>query len=120
MNSIAYTERTQPNNEKQHRNTQILAIEKELMPFGAQHHELLREEAAHVWSLKKEGILREIWFSVHEHVAVILLECATEEEARQHLDTFPLVQAGLITFDVIPLQSYDGFERLFDMKKKDG
>lgn len=98
---------------------QILAIEKELMPFGEHHRELLREEAAHVWFLKKQGILREIWFSVHEHVAVLLLECATEEEARQYLDKLPLVQAGLITFDVIPLRSYDGFERLFDTGKKD-
>ena len=95
---------------------QILAIEKELAPIDVQHKALLREEAAHVWDLKKQGIVREIWFSVHEHVAVILLECATEKEAKQHLSKLPLVQAGLIAFNVIPLRSYDGFERLFDQE----
>jgi muconolactone delta-isomerase len=98
---------------------QILAIEKELAPFDGDYSELLREEAAHVWILKKQGILREIWFTVHGHVAVLLLECATEEEARQYLNKLPLVKAGLITFDVIPLRSYDGFERLFDTRKKE-
>lgn len=98
---------------------QILAIEKELMPVGAHRQDLLREEAAHVWSLKKEGIIREIWFSVNEHVAVLLLECATEQEAKQYLDKLPLVQSGLITFEIIPLRSYDGFERLFYTGKKD-
>jgi muconolactone delta-isomerase len=95
---------------------QILAIEKELAPVKDNHNELLREEAAHVWDLKKQGIIRDIWFSVHEHVAVILLECATEEEAKQHLSELPLVLAGLITFNIIPLRSYDGFERLFDQE----
>lgn len=98
---------------------QVLAIEKELKPLGADQQELLREEAAHVWLLKKQGIVREIWFSADEHVAVLLLECATKEEAEEYLNKFPLVQAGLITFDVIPLRSYDGFERLFDTRKKD-
>jgi muconolactone delta-isomerase len=98
---------------------QILAIEIELMPLGSGHHELLREEAARVWFLKKQGIVRDIWFAVHEHVAVLLLECASEEEAKQHLSDLPLVRAGLITFDVIPLRSYDGFERLFDTRKNE-
>jgi len=34
-------------------------------------------------------------------------------EARQVLDTLPLVQEKLITFEVIPLQPYPGLARLF-------
>jgi hypothetical protein len=34
-------------------------------------------------------------------------------EAQRLLETLPLVQAGLITFEVIPLIPYPGFERLF-------
>jgi hypothetical protein len=30
------------------------------------------------------------------------------------LETLPLVKAGLITFDVIPLKAYPGFARLFN------
>ncbi len=34
-------------------------------------------------------------------------------EARQALETLPLVQAGLIEFQILPLIPYDGFARLF-------
>jgi len=42
-----------------------------------------------------------------------MLECADADEARAVLDTLPLVQAGLIAFDVWPLVPYSGFARLF-------
>ena len=35
-------------------------------------------------------------------------------EAQQVLASLPLVQAGLITFEVIPLVPYPGFARLFE------
>ncbi|MFZ5820574.1 MAG: hypothetical protein ACOYYJ_11815 [Chloroflexota bacterium] len=41
------------------------------------------------------------------------LECADVEEAKRLLATLPLVQAGLIAFEIIPLIPYPGFERLF-------
>jgi hypothetical protein len=44
--------------------------------------------------------------------AVVMLECASEAEAASHLATLPLVQEGLITFDVMALCPYDGFDRL--------
>jgi hypothetical protein len=44
---------------------------------------------------------------------VLILECADIEEAREVLNTLPLVKEGLITFDVIPLVPYPGFSRLF-------
>jgi hypothetical protein len=48
----------------------------------------------------------------------LILECADVEEANQLLDSLPLVQEGLIEFEVIPLVPYPGFERLFENKDK--
>jgi muconolactone delta-isomerase len=92
----------------------ILAIEKEIA--GAtpeQFRPLLKAEAQRVWQLQQSGMIREIWFTVQGHNAVITLECANADEAAQALQSLPLVQANLITFDILPLQPYDGFARLF-------
>jgi len=75
--------------------------------------ELLRSEAEMAWRLHMGGILREVYFSADKREAVLILECSTVEEARASLAELPLVRAGLIAFDVIPLTPYDGFSRLF-------
>lgn len=58
--------------------------------------------------------MREIYFRDDQPTAVLVLECAAVAEAIDVLKTLPLVEAGLITFDVIPLRPYPGFARLFD------
>ncbi len=91
----------------------ILAIERELSALDPrQHADLLRKEAACVWDLKKRDVIRDIWFTQRDHRAVVLLECPTEAEARQHLQSLPLVRARYIDFDICALQPYDGFDRL--------
>jgi len=91
----------------------ILAIERELTSPGAVvPADLLRREAAEVWALQKQGIVRDIWLTPDRH-AVFMLECPQLAEARQHLAALPLVRAGLLEFTVHALTSYDGFERLF-------
>ena len=92
----------------------ILALEKEILSttpdqFGPH----LKAEAARVWELYQGGQIREIYFRGDRSEAVLILECADAEEAHQLLDSLPLVQAGLIGFEVIPLEPYPGFERLF-------
>jgi hypothetical protein len=42
-----------------------------------------------------------------------MLECADAAEAQRVLGTLPLVRAGLIAFDVLPLKPYPGLARLF-------
>jgi len=42
-----------------------------------------------------------------------MLECANAYEARRVLEELPLVKAGLISFDVLPVVPYSGFARLF-------
>ena len=74
----------------------------------------LKPEARRVWELYQNGTIRELYFRADRSEAVLILECADLNEARQILASLPLVQAGLITFDVIPLIPYPGFARLFE------
>ncbi len=64
-------------------------------------------------------MVRELYFNAEEHTAVLVLECQDMQAARQILAQLPLVQAGLIEFEVIPLTPYDGFERLFGNENSD-
>jgi muconolactone delta-isomerase len=92
----------------------ILALEKETpntTPEQFAPH--LKAEAARVWELYKSGQIREIYFRGDCSEAVLMLECVDVEEANSLLNTLPLVKAGLISFEVIPLVPYPGFERLF-------
>lgn len=92
----------------------ILAIEKEAPALTSQDFEpYLKAEAAKVWELQQADVLRELYFRQDRPEAVLILECAGVEEARQALASLPLIQAGLITFDLIPLKPYPGFSRLF-------
>jgi len=92
----------------------ILALEKELPGATAERFQpLLEEEARAVWELQQCGLLREIYMTGEKHTAVLVLECAGVEEARQTLADLPLVKAGLIEFELIHLMPYPGFGRLF-------
>jgi hypothetical protein len=67
-----------------------------------------------VWELQQAGVLRELYFRQDEDSAVLMLECTDTIEAEKILNTLPLVEEGLITFDIIPLVPYPGFSRLFE------
>ena len=92
----------------------ILAIEQELpgaVPQDFQTHG--KAEARRAWQLYQEGIFREMYFRQDQPSAILILECESVEQAEEILNTLPLVKAGLIAFDLIPLKAYPGFERLF-------
>ena len=92
----------------------ILALEKEvpgLKPDDFQPH--LQAEARKAWELYQQGIFRELYFRQDRAEAVIVMECDDLDKARKILKTLPLVSAGLIAFDLIPLKAYPGFSRLF-------
>ena len=76
-----------------------------------------KAEAQRVWELYQSGIIRELYFRGDHSEAVLVLECADADEAREILGSLPLVEAGLIRFDVIPLIPYPGFARLFGEEK---
>lgn len=93
----------------------ILALEREVPgvtdePFTS---EILAEEARAAWELYQAGILRELYFRADRQEAVLVLESPSVEEARRRLTGLPLVRAGLIDFDLVPLAPYPGFARLF-------
>ena len=52
-------------------------------------------------------------FPADKNEVVLVLECESVIEVQGILVALPFVQAGLISFDVIPLKAYPGFERLF-------
>jgi hypothetical protein len=74
----------------------------------------LKAEARRVWQLYQTGTIREMYFRAEASAAVLILECRDRTEAEQTLASLPLVQAGLIRFEVIPLVPYPGFARLFE------
>lgn len=92
----------------------VLALEAETPGSTAeQFAPHLKAEARRVWELTQAGVLREIYFRQDWPGAVLILECADADEAHDVLATLPLVQAGLITFEIIPLRPYPGLARLF-------
>jgi muconolactone delta-isomerase len=93
----------------------ILAIEHELPGVTSADFTpgLTRAEAARAWELYQAGTFREIYFCRDYPSAVLILECADVAEAEEILGTLPLVKAGLITFELMPLIPYPGFARLF-------
>ena len=92
----------------------ILALERDVPGVAPERFQpLLKPEAARVWELYQQGVLRELYFRGDESAAVLMLECADEAEAARALSSLPLVERRLITFDLIPLKPYPGFARLF-------
>ena len=93
----------------------ILAIEQERpgITAGQFTPQLKQAEAARAWELYQAGLFREMYFRQDRPEAILMLECADVAEATDVLNTLPLVKAGLITFDIIPLKAYPGFARLF-------
>ncbi len=75
--------------------------------------ELLRTEARRAWELHRSGAIRELYFRADREEAVLVLEAADVAAARAVLAELPLVRAGLIDFDLVPLTAYPGFARLF-------
>lgn len=76
--------------------------------------ELLGEaEARRVWELYVGGVVRRVWCRGDRAGAVLLLECTTGAEARDAVGSLPMVEAGLLEVEVIPLEAYDGLASLF-------
>jgi hypothetical protein len=97
----------------------ILAIERNSPNICAEAFQpFLKSEASKVWELYQAGLIREVYFRQDRLEAVLILECAGVEEALEILQSLPLVEDGLIAFDVIPLVPYSGFSRLFDAPQK--
>lgn len=93
----------------------ILALETPLPGVAEERFTdaVLREEAARAWELHRSGDIRELYFRTDRDAAVLVLESPSVDHARALLATLPLVRDRLIGFELIPLRTYPGFERLF-------
>jgi hypothetical protein len=90
----------------------FLAIEKELKSVNpANENDVLVKEATRVYELYLSGSLREIYFN-EKHCAVLILECESLNSAEKLLSTLPLVQKGFISFEIMKLNPYTGFNRI--------
>jgi hypothetical protein len=93
----------------------ILAMEKEISNYSdIDFKPYLKAEATRIWELYQSGIFREIYFDKNKHNAIIIMECNDLQEAEGYLGTLPLVKEELIYFEMIALEPYSGFARLFD------
>ena len=72
-----------------------------------------KPEAAVAWELYSKGVIREMYFRTDRPDAVFILECSNIEEAKKFLSDLPLVKAGLIDFDFIPLGPFLPLSILF-------
>ncbi len=73
----------------------------------------LEAEIKYAWNLYKKGIVREIHYRDDRPDAVLVLECANVQEAKQIISKLPLVEANLIEFEFIPVGPFTPFENLF-------
>ena len=74
----------------------------------------LRDEVSNVWRLWKAGVVRENYARADVPGVVIVFECASVDEAKRHIDDFPLTKAGLIEWDYIALGAPLPLEFLFE------
>jgi hypothetical protein len=75
--------------------------------------ELRPAEARTVWELYQRDVLREVYYRADRANGVLVFEVQDVAAARAAVDSLPLVAAGLIDFDLVPLKPYPGFARLF-------
>ncbi|HYO44011.1 MAG TPA: hypothetical protein VES19_12500 [Candidatus Limnocylindrales bacterium] len=85
--------------------------------FSALSPERSRElgvaEASRTWELYRAGVIREMSWRDDRNDVVLVLEAADTAAAEAVLSTLPLVEAGAISFQVLGLRPYDGWQRLF-------
>ena len=71
------------------------------------------DEVRHTWELYKSGVVRDIYFRQDRPGVAIIAECDSVEAARNVLREFPLAQARLIDWEVIPIGPFANWEALF-------
>jgi len=92
----------------------VLALGRDLVAQDdARFAELRPAEARVVWELQQGDVLREVYFRADRPNGVLVFEVPDVAAARAAIDSLPLVAAGLIDFDLVPLRPYPGFARLF-------
>lgn len=94
----------------------ILAIEKEVagVDWSAVSKDILTQEALDVYRLYLSAQLREHYFTENRQ-AVLVLECDSKAHAAALLSKLPLVTNNLITFNIMELHPYTGYDRIMEV-----
>ena len=80
---------------------------------------LLEVEEKAVWRLYRRGSLRQFFLLADRPGAVMVLEATGVDEAGALLDTLPMVAAGFIEAEVLPLRPFVNLEVLFSPRHRD-
>ncbi len=70
-------------------------------------------EATMVWKFITENLIREIYFDADKPCVVLMLVCASKEEAAMRLASLPMVEQKQIDFDYYTLGPYTQLSNLF-------
>ncbi len=73
----------------------------------------LKGELQESWKLFAEGALREAYATQTPSRVVFVLESASLAEAAARLQAFPLIRAGLLTFQTMELRPFVNWSLLF-------
>jgi hypothetical protein len=72
-------------------------------------------EARSVWELYESDRVREFYLQANHRPGVVLVfESDDVSEAERVVAALPMVKAGLLDFEVIPLRPYIGFRELLE------
>jgi hypothetical protein len=73
------------------------------------------EESRSVWELYESDRMREFYLRAdHRPGVVLVFESDDVSEAERLVAALPIVEAGLLNFEVIPLGPYIGIRELFE------
>jgi len=78
---------------------------------------LMQPEAAHVWALYEQDVLRDAWIRTDALGAVYVLETAPAHAAGL-LSEQPLVTHGLVEFEIVPVGPYTPLSLLFGTQSR--
>ncbi len=92
----------------------ILAIAK-ILPDATpgKIQQYLKVETAKAWEFYMAGVFREMYIRTDFPSAVLMLESANVDTAREALAELPMVENHLIDFDLMPLGPFDCLSQLF-------
>ncbi|WP_321784324.1 hypothetical protein [Paraburkholderia sp. J94] len=68
-----------------------------------QQQRIMPKEVPHTLQLYLDGKIDQFWFRHDTPGVIFLMNAATVEEAKAVLDTLPLVENGLMSFDLTPV-----------------
>jgi hypothetical protein len=73
----------------------------------------IEAEAKAVWQNYSAEIVRSIYYTADMSGAVLMCEAPTLETIQDITAQFPMAQAGVLKFEILPLKPYTGLESLF-------